>query len=187
MHLNANGQHGLPYVSTVTFLTQQRAQYRLTERFDWAAEARVLFQPASGSRRTVFGTELGVWAMPDLRFGLGYNFTPRVKQLKQPLPRRGLLLQRFFELSNLFDLFGTSRSGLANADRNQAHQAPPATQRDQTNDWRPLAWTSSTATVAFRRGLLRLLLSVLAVLSSAGVRFRKTSITTFAVTLRPAK
>jgi uncharacterized repeat protein (TIGR01451 family) len=115
MHLNANGQPSLPYVSTLTFLTQERAQYRLTPRFDWAAEARLLYQPSSHTQRTVYGTELGVWAVPDLRFGLGYNFAmagePTTSNL---LPKRsGFYFTVSSKLSNLFDLFGTSRSGLA--------------------------------------------------------------------------
>jgi hypothetical protein len=128
MHLNANGQQGLPYVSTVTFLTQERLQYRLTERFDWAAEARLLFQPSSRTRRTVYGTELGVWVMPDLRFGLGYNFTgtgePGNTNL---LPRRsGFYFNISSKLSSLFDLFGTSRNGLASSPGNM-----PEKQGDQ--------------------------------------------------------
>ena len=123
MHFNANGQQGLPYVSTITFLTQERAQYRLTERFDWAAEARILFQPSSGTRRTVYGTELGVWAMPDLRFGLGYNFTaagePTGNASTNLLPKRsGFYFNVSSKLSSLFDLFGTSRTGLAGTSSN---------------------------------------------------------------------
>lgn len=115
MHLNANGQPNVPYVSTITYLTQERAQYRLTPRFDWAAEARFLYQPSSNTQRSVYGTELGVWAVPDLRFGLGYNFTvagePTTSNL---LPKRsGFYFSVSSKLSNLFDLFGTSRSGLA--------------------------------------------------------------------------
>src|SRR5918912_414706 len=61
--------------STLTYLAQGRAQYRLTSRFDWAGEARFLMQPSSGTSRSVYGTELGFWALPDLRLGVGYNFT----------------------------------------------------------------------------------------------------------------
>ncbi len=34
----ANGEPSLPFVSTLTYLTQARAQYRLTNRVDWAGE-----------------------------------------------------------------------------------------------------------------------------------------------------
>ena len=118
MHRNANGQPSLPYVSTVTFLTQERAQYRLTPRFDFAAEARLLFQPSSRTRRSVYGTELGFWVMPDLRFGLGYNFTAAGEPTgSNLLPRRGgVYFNVSSKLSSLFDLFGTSRSGLQGHD-----------------------------------------------------------------------
>ncbi len=96
-------------------MTQGRAQYRLTSRFDWAGEMRFLMQPSSGTRRTVLGTELGYWAMPDLRLGAGYNFTlagePNGVRL---IPaRRGFYFTISSKLSNLFDLFGTSGKGLA--------------------------------------------------------------------------
>ncbi|HXM35940.1 MAG TPA: hypothetical protein VN920_12175, partial [Pyrinomonadaceae bacterium] len=119
MHFNANGQPGLPYVSTLTFLTQERVQYRLTQRFDWAAEARLLYQPSSRTRRSVYGTELGVWAMPDLRFGLGYNFTASGEPTGSNLiPRRsGFYFNVSSKLSSLFDLFGTSKEGLARTDK----------------------------------------------------------------------
>ena len=120
MHLNANGQPGLPYVSTLTFLTQERAQYRLTERFDWAGEMRLLYQPSSRTRRTVYGTELGLWVMPDLRFGLGYNFMAAGEPTgSNLLPKRGgFYFNVSSKLSSLFDLFGTSRNGLAGTDKN---------------------------------------------------------------------
>jgi hypothetical protein len=115
LRFNANGQPQVPFVSILTFLTQARAQYLLTERFDVAFETRLLFQPSSGTRRSVYATEAGFWVLPDLRLGGGYNFTAA----KEPAEARGLPTRRGFyftissKLSNLFDLFGTSRSGLA--------------------------------------------------------------------------
>jgi uncharacterized repeat protein (TIGR01451 family) len=111
----ANGQPALPYVSTLTYLTQARAQYRLTTRFDWAAETRFLFQRASHTQRSIYGTELGFWAMPDLRAGIGYNFTRAGEPgLDRGLPRKqGLYFTISSKLSSLFDLFGTSKEGLA--------------------------------------------------------------------------
>ncbi|HYJ45377.1 MAG TPA: hypothetical protein VEV81_02105, partial [Pyrinomonadaceae bacterium] len=121
LRFNANGQANLPYASTLTYLTQARVQYRLTPRFDWAGEARLLIQPSSGTERSVYGTELGFWAIPDLRLGVGYNFTmagePDVANL---IPaRRGFYFTITSKLSNLFDLFGTSRAGLVTADKGQ--------------------------------------------------------------------
>ncbi len=77
LRLNANGQADLPFVSTFTYLTQGRAQYRLTSRFDWAVEMRRLTQPSTGTSRSVYGSEVGFWALPDLRVGLGYNFSAK--------------------------------------------------------------------------------------------------------------
>ena len=70
----------------------------------------------AGTTRSVYATEAGFWVLPDLRLGGGYNFTAA----KEPagakiLPtRRGFYFTISSKLSNLFDLFGTSRSGLAN-------------------------------------------------------------------------
>jgi hypothetical protein len=91
----------------------------LTPRFDWAGEARFLLQPSSGTSRSVYGTELGFWAMPDLRLGVGYNFTLAGEPdgLRLNNTRRGFYFTISSKLSNLFDLFGTSRSGLANSER----------------------------------------------------------------------
>lgn len=111
---SANGQPHLPFVSTLTFLTQARAQYLLTRRLDWAVETRVLFQPSSRTRRSVYATEAGFWLLPDVRLGVGYNFTSaREPAGAQILPtRRGFYFTISSKLSNLFDLLGTSKAGL---------------------------------------------------------------------------
>lgn len=115
LRFNANSQPGLPFTSTLTYLTQGRVQYRLTPRLDWAGEARFLLQPSSGTSRSVYGTELGFWAMPDLRLGVGYNFTMAGEPSGVNLTpgRRGFYFTISSKLSNLFNLFGTSSSGLA--------------------------------------------------------------------------
>ncbi len=114
LRFNANSQADMPFVSTLTYLTQGRVQYRLTQRFDWAGEARLLMQPSSATYRTVYGTELGFWAVPDLRLGVGYNFTMAGEPGDASLVpgRRGFYFTLSSKLSNLFDLFGTSRAGL---------------------------------------------------------------------------
>jgi uncharacterized repeat protein (TIGR01451 family) len=116
----ANGEPALPFVSTLTYLAQARAQYRLTTRLDWAGETRLIFQPSSQTRRSVYGTELGLWAMPDLRVGLGYNFTRAGEPgLDSAMPRKqGFYFTISSKLSSLFDLFGTSRAGLAGSGDN---------------------------------------------------------------------
>jgi hypothetical protein len=117
LRLSANGQPELPFVSTLSFLTQARAQYQLTSRLDWAFESRLLFQPASHTARSTYASELGFWVLPELRLGGGYNFT----NAKEPagshvLPaRRGFYFTISSKLSNLFDLFGTSKAGLADS------------------------------------------------------------------------
>jgi fimbrial isopeptide formation D2 family protein/uncharacterized repeat protein (TIGR01451 family) len=120
LRFSANGQADLPFVSTFTYLAQGRAQYRLTPRFDWAAEMRRLTQPSSGSHRSIYGTEIGFWALPDLRVGLGYNFSVTGEPFgATALPaRRGFYFTLSSKLSNLFDLFGTSKSGLDNPGNN---------------------------------------------------------------------
>ncbi|HVQ37289.1 MAG TPA: hypothetical protein VMS31_07145, partial [Pyrinomonadaceae bacterium] len=125
----ANGQQDLPFVSTLTYLTQARAQYRLTTRFDWAAEARLTWQPSSQTQHSIYGTELGFWVMPDLRLGLGYNFNGTHEPAGiSPIPtRRGFYFAISSKLSNLFDLFGTSRDGLAPSNKN----APPEEEKEK--------------------------------------------------------
>jgi uncharacterized repeat protein (TIGR01451 family) len=108
---NQNGQDQVPLVSTFTYLTQGRAQYRFARRFDLAGEMRAMFQPQSGTSNRSFGTELGYWALPDLRLAVGYNFSHAGEP--QPGsnggPRRGFYFNISTKLSNLFDLFGAAR------------------------------------------------------------------------------
>ncbi len=120
LRFNSNGQPQLPFVSTLTFLTQARAQYLVTSRLDWAVEMRMLFQPSSHTMRSTYATEAGFWALPDLRLGVGYNFTAaREPAGASILPtRRGFYFTISSKLSNLFDLFGTSKAGLANSTDN---------------------------------------------------------------------
>src|SRR5262249_19828939 len=66
-NFNANGQQGLPYIPTLTYLTQARAQYRFADRLDTAFETRLLFQPSSNTQRNSYGSELGFWLLSDLR------------------------------------------------------------------------------------------------------------------------
>lgn len=111
----ANGQADLPFASTLTYLGQARIQYRLTSRVDWAGETRLILQPSTRSQRSIYGTEVGFWAIPDLRLGLGYNFNSANEPAgASPIAsRRGFYFAISSKLSNLFDLFGTSKTGLA--------------------------------------------------------------------------
>ena len=105
---------GLSRVSTLTYMTQGRAVYRLGRYVDVAGEGRWLAQPASATARASFGSELGFWVMPDLRLGGGYNWTGASEAGAFGLSpaRRGFYFTISSKLSNLFDLFGTSRNGL---------------------------------------------------------------------------
>jgi uncharacterized repeat protein (TIGR01451 family) len=133
LRFSANGQPSLPYVSTLTYLTQARAQYRLTSRIDWAAETRLLLQRASQTQRSVYGTELGFWAIPDLRAGIGYNFTRAGEPtLDRVLPtRQGVYFTISSKLSGLFDLFGTSKQGLASSADTTDSPRPPQREEEQ--------------------------------------------------------
>jgi hypothetical protein len=105
--LSASGQPDVPFVSTATYLGQVRAQYKLGSHLDWAAELRDLFQPASSTSRRSYASEMGYWAMPNLRIALGYNFTSvsaPAGSFYNPV-RRGFYLNLTSKLSGLFDLF----------------------------------------------------------------------------------
>ncbi len=120
----ANGEPALPFVSTLTYLAQARAQYRLSTRIDWAGETRLIMQPSSQTRRSVYGTEIGLWAMPDLRLGVGYNFTRSAEPgIDRAIPvKAGFYFTISSKLSSLFNLFGTSKEGLA-ATSSEQHTA----------------------------------------------------------------
>jgi len=122
LRLNANGQADLPFVSTFTYLSQGRAQYRLTRRFDWAVEMRRLTQPSSGTSRSVYGSEVGFWALPDLRVGLGYNFSAKREPVGVvALPAsRGFYFTLTSKLSRLFDLLGTAEDGFVGKGKESA-------------------------------------------------------------------
>jgi hypothetical protein len=124
LNFNANGQPGLPYVSTLTYLAQARAQYHFTKRLDWAIESRMIFQPSSGTSHTSTGAELGFWVLADLRMGGGYNFSASHEPAGSGLipQRRGFYFTITSKLSRLFDLFGTSRNGLDPADPQKSEE-----------------------------------------------------------------
>ncbi|MBD0373457.1 MAG: hypothetical protein ICV60_21660, partial [Pyrinomonadaceae bacterium] len=115
LKLSADGDARLVYVSTLTYMTQARAQYRLGKYFDLAAETRYMMQPASGTRSNSTGAEIGYWVTPDLRLGGGYNFSSSFNGPGNQTfnnARRGFYFTISSKLFNLFDLFGTSNNGL---------------------------------------------------------------------------
>ncbi|MBA3712463.1 MAG: hypothetical protein H0W76_08430, partial [Pyrinomonadaceae bacterium] len=110
-----DGRPDLARVSTLTYMAQARLQDRFSKRFDAAAEFRWLAQPVTGTRRTSLGTELGYWLMPDLRVGVGYNFTgvrEPVGNLAAGPSKSGFYFTISSKLSNLFNLFGNSNTSL---------------------------------------------------------------------------
>jgi uncharacterized repeat protein (TIGR01451 family) len=118
-----NASPGLARVSTLTYLTQGRVVYRLGRYMDVAGEGRWLAQPASATTRASFGAEAGFWVLSDLRLGGGYNWTGASEPGATGLAaaRRGFYFTISSKLSNLFDLFGTSRQ---NATGDDATAAP---------------------------------------------------------------
>lgn len=129
MRFNGNGDGSNAYASALTYLGQARVQERIGDYIDLAVEGRWLAQPSSRTFRRAAGAELGYWIMPDLRLGLGYNFT-RTNGFSSPvLNNNGQFRSGFYftitsKLSNLFDLFGTSRKGLKSAEDNNQNQQP---------------------------------------------------------------
>ena len=97
----------------------------------------MLAQPASHTMRTSFGTELGYWALADLRVAVGYNLTSAIEPVgSTPLATpRGFYFNISTKLSNLFDLFGTSSQGLAANDQADAQRTeslePPKKQGEK--------------------------------------------------------
>jgi hypothetical protein len=64
-----------------------------------------------------FGAETGFWVTADLRLGGGYNWTGAAEPGAVGIApaRRGFYFTISSKLSNLFDLFGTGKSGLGGA------------------------------------------------------------------------
>ncbi len=117
LNFNGNGNSTTAFASSMTYLMQARAQQLLSKSVDVAVESRWLVQPVSNSFTRSVGTEVGYWVIPDLRIGVGYNFTQSGRQGQQPIPSGGNSKKGFYvtittKLSNLFDLFGTSKKGL---------------------------------------------------------------------------
>lgn len=101
------GPGNLPYLTTQTFLSQERLQYRLTNRFDFATELRSTWQAQSQTSRHSAGAELGFWLLPDLRVGVGYNVGSfqRAAIDNSDTRRRGPYITFSTKLSKLFNLF----------------------------------------------------------------------------------
>ena len=105
---------GDPSISTFTYLSQGRIQYRFFKYFDAATELKWMAQPVTDTHQYTTGTELGIWALRDLRVGLGYNFRSNINygiDFADPTIHRGFYFTMTSKISKLFDLFGTPRQG----------------------------------------------------------------------------
>ncbi len=122
MRISGDGNQSLQYASTLTYLMQGRLQYRLTNSIDFAAETRSLFQPSSSSVNQNYAFETGYWLIPDLRIGLGYNFKDFKELGGFGNNRGGFYFNATSKISNLFNLFGTSKDDL---------RAPAASEPDE--------------------------------------------------------
>jgi uncharacterized repeat protein (TIGR01451 family) len=111
---NRDGQDNIADVSTLTYLTQGRLQYRFAKRFDFAAEVRALMQPSSGTAKRSYGAEVGYWPLPELRLGVGYNLAAATEPQGSISggTRRGFYFNISTKLSNLFNLFGNADNKL---------------------------------------------------------------------------
>lgn len=108
--ISGDGNQALPFAITSTYLLQTRAQYRLSNSFDVAAEMRSLFQPSANSMRQNYGIETGYWINSDLRFAVGYNFRKMSEPNFVNNGKGGFYFTITSKISNLFNLFGTPRS-----------------------------------------------------------------------------
>ena len=130
LKFSENGRADVPLASTLTMLGQGRAEFRFAKFFDLAGEGRSVWQPSNSSQRNSAGAELGFWALPDLRFGLGYNLTKSTEPVYfggisptgSSSQRRGVYFVISSKLSNLFNLFGTSREGLVTMNEAQTNE-----------------------------------------------------------------
>jgi uncharacterized repeat protein (TIGR01451 family) len=127
---------GLVRVSTLTYMTQGRAVYRLGKYVDVAGEGRWLAQPATGTARASFGTEMGFWVLSDLRLGGGYNWTGVTEPGAGSLlaARRGFYFSISSKLSNLFDLFGTPRRNAQGASAGGDAQENKGKKKDEEEE-----------------------------------------------------
>ncbi len=130
LKFSENGRADVPLASTLTMLGQGRAEFRFARYFDLAGEGRSVWQPSNSSQRNSAGAELGFWALPDLRVGVGYNLTKStepvyfggVSPTSNSNQRRGVYFVISSKLSNLFNLFGTSREGLVTMNEAQTNE-----------------------------------------------------------------
>ncbi|MDP9054137.1 MAG: hypothetical protein M3N93_07510, partial [Acidobacteriota bacterium] len=107
---------GADPVSTLTYLYQARAQFRIARRFDAAVEGRIVNQPDTSLTQSTLGAEAGYWLVRDLRIGVGYNFKSAqeiaANFLTNPV-KQGIYFVLSSKLSNMFNLFSPGECNCA--------------------------------------------------------------------------
>ncbi len=106
--VSITGQRPAP---TLTYLLQGRAEYRAAPKWDFAIESRYLAQPSTGSGRLGLAPEVGYWATPDLRFGVGYNLNRLTDPGRSVLNgiRRGFYFSVTTKFERVFDFLGARK------------------------------------------------------------------------------
>ena len=95
-------------VTNTTWLTQARAQTRVSRRLDGAIEGRYIAQVDGPTAQWTAAAEAGFWVTSDLRAGVGYNFKSAEMLAENFLTgsaRRGFYLVLSTKLSSMFNLF----------------------------------------------------------------------------------
>lgn len=111
-----SSRSGLASSPTLTYLLQGRAEYSFAPRWDFALESRYLAQPVTHTSHTGLASEIGFWATPDLRLGLGYNFNRAIEQPGRDTlggDRRGFYFSISTKFERMFDFMGARRRATA--------------------------------------------------------------------------
>ncbi len=120
LRINGDGNQALPFASTFTYLAQARLQYLLSDSFDIAGEVRSLFQPSGKSSNHNYAIEVGYWLNSDLRLGVGYNFKQKLDYNTPAKSTGGVYFTVTTKISNIFNLFGTSKKDVTLPPDNEA-------------------------------------------------------------------
>ncbi|MGG6294635.1 TonB-dependent receptor [Leptolyngbya sp. AN02str] len=107
-HSNSYLANDLTVNNTIA-LGQGRVAYRLGYQWDIAGEARWIGQSETGFDEVGFATEVGYYATPDLRVGLGYSFGRANDTDFGDRSEGGLYLNISFKVNELFGGFGRQR------------------------------------------------------------------------------
>ncbi|MBW4654813.1 MAG: TonB-dependent receptor [Kaiparowitsia implicata GSE-PSE-MK54-09C] len=108
-HSNSFLANDLTVNNTIT-LAQARAAYRLGYRWDLAGEARWIHQTTNNFDEVGLSAEVGYYATPDLRIGVGYSFgEANDSDLGSDRSAGGVFLNISLKVNELFGGFGRQR------------------------------------------------------------------------------